>query len=213
MSLTLDRPRVPVEYIGLARDLIRRVDRQDDKVRAVLCVCSLPLIGRKRRRQTLRSENLAEAARHWRMEMPVFGRLGEQRLGLGPKHLHLEQIRLVAASKQRQEWNRSEDGLSLSRVVIRADDHHIDTRISVLVNVSMHALGRRYERGGARTDDTVMADLQALTTAYPDTIRRPLDSEFKISAGSGFWIGTTEMVRNQGGYRIPIMSTRTFVER
>jgi hypothetical protein len=65
---------VPVEFIGLARDLIRRVDRTDTKGGHLLAVRSLPLIGRKKRRQTLRSECLAEAARHWRTEMPAFGR-------------------------------------------------------------------------------------------------------------------------------------------
>jgi hypothetical protein len=178
---------VPVEFIGLARDLIRRVDRTDTKVVTVLAVCSLPLIGRKNRRQTLRSECLAEAARHWRMEMPAFGRLRAPQIDLGPKHLKIEELRTIAATTQWKEWPRLEEpGLSLDGVRILADDRDIDCRMSGLVNVSMHALGRRYERGGDRCDDAVMADLHVLALARDEMIRQLIKSEFKISAGAGF---------------------------
>jgi hypothetical protein len=46
-------PACPVQFVGLARDLIRRVDKNDDKVVTVLAVASLPLIKRKRTSRTL----------------------------------------------------------------------------------------------------------------------------------------------------------------
>jgi hypothetical protein len=213
MHITAERAHVPVEFIGIARDLVRRLERADDAAVLAMGASAYPLIDRHRREhRTLRTENLADAARHWRLNMPPFGSLG-RRIELGRKRLDISETRAAAATMTRKGWAHDEPGVSLIDHVLVAGPHDVAARVELHANISLHALARRCERDRQHTaDDDLFADLRILAEAYPSLAAQPRGSEVKLAARRGSWIGETDDVRNQAGYTVRIACVRTFIE-
>jgi hypothetical protein len=213
MSITIDRPRVPVEYIGRARDLVRRLERSDDIAVVAMAAAAYPLVDRHRKEhRTLRAELLADAARHWRINMPLFGRL-DRRIELERKRLRINERRCSAATMTDKRWTVTEPGVSVINHVLHAEPHNVVARVELHAQIGLHALARRYQRDPRHTtDDDLFADLLAVADAYPALVPIAPKTEFKIEAKFGLWIGQVDAVRNQGGYTVKIASVRTFVD-
>src|SRR5215469_14945150 len=99
MSVTLDRPRVPTEYIGLARDLIRRVDRGDDLARTVADRIWAGVKASNR----AHGPTLAAAAGTWQRTMPEAGCISRD-VVLGKHSLTIEELRLIAGEFRFCYW-------------------------------------------------------------------------------------------------------------
>ena len=75
---------------------------------------------------------------------------------------------------------------------------------TLLADVGLHALARRYERGAGRDDDAVLRDLAVLSHASKGAIDK--GGEFAIPAGEGKWIGSVTTVKGS-----PALGVRTFM--
>ncbi|MFI4948410.1 MAG: hypothetical protein ACHQC9_06385, partial [Alphaproteobacteria bacterium] len=74
----------------------------------------------------------------------------------------------------------------------------------LLVDVGLHALGRRYQRA-SREDAAVLADLRILAEAHPRAVLSE-DGEFTVAASGGRWRGSITQVKGDVA-----MCARTFI--
>jgi hypothetical protein len=78
---------------------------------------------------------------------------------------------------------------------------------SLIADIGVHALARRYQRGWDIDDRSVVLDLAPLGTKWASTVKA--GGEFRIQAarGDGEWIGEVTTVE---GRDLPVLLVRTF---
>jgi hypothetical protein len=186
-ALTEQPKWVPAEFRGAARVLHRRLCETDNLVEVTLRAMR-PLKERLARHpfRPLRQETLVDAKRTWLKEMPAFGSLArfckiEDRWQ--PKFYELH---LGASRFGREDWVVPTDGVLVILIGATVRHGYLSLRAVILATVSMHALGRRYERG-RRDEASVFDDLSTLAFRYPDLIETT--DSWNCPAGDGTWTG------------------------
>jgi hypothetical protein len=194
--------RVPAEFIGLARQLRRRIVKAHPEAAMAAEQLTLPLRPREDFAPIYGRSVLRVAAARWRA-LPAFGRL-HQVTQLAAGKLELIDLRVEPSRIEAERWDADEPALALSLRTIVIEPPAYDEKDRLIVGIGLHALARRYERGSQRTDAAVLRDLVPLALAYPEIARAR--GEFAIPlSGGGRWIGTV------GSPTDAVAVVRTFV--
>lgn len=206
---------VPRAFLGLARDLRRRLAAADALVPAALEAALLPLRTRLKRRPTLRADLLIDTERRWRTGLPAFGRLvltAERRRGVPP---YFCELRAQAGGFRIEDWDEEpggggfEPGVLLEMILAQpypgVGGGGVDVRQTTIVVVSLHALGRRFQRGTDCSEAAIFADLAALAP-FAQKGALPPKARFALPAAEGWWCGERVWV----GDRL-VLAVRTYL--
>jgi hypothetical protein len=111
----------------------------------------------------------------------------------------------VASRIARPDWESDEPAISVEARAIGSHPFRVDR--SLLADVGLHALARRYQRGWSIDDRSVLLDLTPLCYRWASTVRA--GGEFRIAApqGQGEWVGEVTTVADR---QLPVLMVRTF---
>jgi hypothetical protein len=208
---------VPFEFVGLARQLWRKVEAEDrvcaeglDRVEAIL-------LRRLTRKPSLRPEHVVEIERIWRA-MPHRFRFGPTEYQPPRKRLHIRELRLISHISRAKSWapeSPSEPGLGVFLITCEVSKRGGYTFGSVpFATISLHALARRFQRGRDRSEAAVLRDINDLVKAM--STHGPW-ADCRFTVGSGEWRGVraTTAQHDQNGEAIPerpSLAIRTFID-
>jgi hypothetical protein len=213
MNVTLaPSVKVPAEHMGRARlfrDTIVAEDRASGE--AVTAIVT-PLRARAERGNAIpRRDALVGAANAWRC-MPPRSRLAlEVDLQQRRKVLSIREMRLSSSGYLDREWNEAERGLAIILIALDCRPRKIEFSKPVLVHASLHALGRRMERGGDTSDDAIRRDLRLLGEAHRTIADAPNGTAFTVPAPVGSWVGNVALLHTPHGEFDVGLVARTFV--
>jgi hypothetical protein len=229
MSASLVQPRfepkVPAEFIGKARDFLRRVDADGkvcDAIRArSVRRCERLFVSRPGR--TYRPEHLIELENLWR-SMPPFGAIIPLQVEKTKRGMRLSVIRMMAATTRLESWQGEQEsdlmavqlGLDVQTKFVNGVPPNAKHFGGPIVGMSLHALARRFQRGfGLTTDQAIQLDLLSLLVYFKRNkiAMEHLDSSFTVPvAGVGEWRGVIRGYKEQDVDKsFVIMDVRTFV--
>jgi hypothetical protein len=208
VSTTTTTSRVPVEFIGRARDLRRRLG-DSALYRGAVDALVAPILARAKRHPVPRPETLVEAARAWRDRVPAAGRLTLD-LRLARRSLTVHELRAVTGSLRMIDWGEDADlepGIATCTIDFLARSHLVKLDTQILAIASLHALARRLQRGRDTADAAVMEEMRALAAASSG----PVDTEARVAGSGGEWVGDRRAVRRHGEV-VRILCVRTFLD-
>jgi hypothetical protein len=126
-------------------------------------------------------------------------------------------LRVQPATLQSADWDNDaiEPTLSVAMHWFDVPPRVDQTTSQCLAVVSLHALGRRYERGRDHSHAAIITDLQALATVnVNDADSFPEGGRFQVPTPRGLWCGTAVgvgMPANVGGNAVRLV-VRTFLD-
>jgi len=121
--------------------------------------------------------------------------------------MFIRDTRIVATVSSSSEWGgASEKSISLVESSLALTKRHAETAATMLAAVSLHALGRWYQRALVTDDVTLTLDLALLVAAVSGSIAQASDIEIRSDNG-GCWRGS--IVEKLDGGRL--VNIRTFV--
>lgn len=200
-----DRVPVTPEFRGMARALRSSIALEDPIAERVMDAIYMPLRQRLVRGLIPRACALAEAGRRWRDEMPTAGRLGLEVKLRGRTHLSIKEMRISSAIVQLDSWDESEPGIVVLLTSLSIDRRQWSCNHELLGGVTLHALSRRYHRGGNNADRAVKADLGGLAQAL-GSAPVTMGASFEAPVSCGRWAGIIQHVNSQ-----PVLVARTFL--
>jgi hypothetical protein len=201
---------VPAEHLGQARvfrDSVRAVDRLVD---AALAVIAKPLRQRLARHPALRSETPMGVLRTWAQTVPADFRLAPSRVMHARTEFAITELRVSGSWIRDQAWGDDagrEYGLAICSLVFSVHRGELIHQWRPVVNVSLHSLGRWFERGHpCREPAALLADLTTLAQAGANggEVHCPPRGIWK-----GGMIEAFDDVRRQG---VKLRNVRTWVE-
>jgi hypothetical protein len=213
MSVTLaSRVRVPAEYVGKARLLRDAIAAEDKATGELITALAARLTSRIRRGNPIpRADMLSGIAHEWRQRVPSRSRLALE-ISLGRKSLAIREMRVTASEYRPEEWNTTERGLTVFMIGLETGPFRYMFAIHTLAHASLHAIGRRSQRGLDATEAAILHDLRALGVAHHALADRPDGAEFAVPASGGAWRGNVEFVRDpRTGYYDKALAVRTFM--
>lgn len=186
--------RVPSQFAGQAR-MFRDAIATEDKATGEMNRTLTDRI-RARRKAIPRRETLTGVADEWQRNMPPRSRLAiEIDLNARKKSLIIRELRVTTSVYRPDEWDIAERGLIVGLTLLEVWPFHHKFDLYTLAHLSMHALGRRLQRGQDGSEEALRRDLRALGEAAPTLGDQPSGSEFRVSlADGGVWIGTVQLV-------------------
>jgi hypothetical protein len=176
--------RVGAEFTGLARMFRSAVKAEDKQVDVALAMITTPLRARLRRHPRLRPEAPMGTLRTWAESMPTSFRLGHPRIAHHKTEFAIAEHRLSASWISDRSWGDDapqERGVSICKLTFAAQRGKLVKTWQPLATVSLHALGRWFERSGERDQSALVRDLALLIAAS--------DEAEKIDTPGGFWLG------------------------
>jgi hypothetical protein len=201
--------RVPFEFVGLARAFRARVTLDDGIVTRTLPQLLKKILERRSRHHTkLREDVCKDFVRTWGETIPRRFCLGSS-ASFRKGRLQVQEIRVTSLKFQDDRWQSrsSEPGLGIIALDLDSDNQ-IPFQYRTIVILSLHAIGRWYERAaGQRTDQALVETLAPLVSSknYDAALER-------VMAGSGHWRGD---VRKLTGISLDehetVLDVRTFV--
>jgi hypothetical protein len=163
-----------------------------------------------------RGRLLARLPKGWR-NLPAFGRLSlkiERLPGTIPHPLRVWEVRAFPHLVRASEWAGVDErsvavAIRWVEVAVAQGRPVVSEETTIAAAVSVHAIGRRFERGTGGSDSAVLRDLLPLTDkrAWRRRDRRERNTELDVLVDSGFWRGTAGRLDGQ-----PVLLVRTFVE-
>lgn len=203
--------RVPVgnEFVGLARVFIAMVKQSDlDFNKMAETQIWPPLQARfARRKKTIRPEMVKDIIRLWTKPSNPFVLSCQITDG---KSLNIVETRVTGSRYRFDGWNDAdwEPGVSITRLSFTTSPV-VKLLVTPLAQVSLHALQRRYQRGGTlprdRAHGRIVSDLEPLA--------RPLAADTtEVECGSGFWCGAIIPCRDDHGRLHQLFAARTFLD-
>ena len=135
--------RIPNEFTGMARALMRRVAAVDNKTQAGLDRIEARVRARLLRKPTLRPENVLELERLW-AALPATFRLAGPKYERPKKRIRITEVQLNAGTTQAPDWEVSEPNLSVSWVTfeVTARGGYSISHVPMIA-IGLHALARR----------------------------------------------------------------------
>lgn len=157
---------VPREFVGLARDLWRRIDKTDKDAFAVIKRIEAIVKPRiARHKHTLRPEQQRECERIYR-DVPDQFRLDGPWFTSPKNGLDIHEMRLHAMRRNLASWDAP--GVKEPAIAVAVVDTKLHKRDGwshgwdSIVSIGLHALGRRYQRDPDRSDAGMIEDIQTL---------------------------------------------------
>ena len=199
--------QVPREFVGQAREFFRQLAADDVVAQRETRRITTSLGPVIRAGGTLRPQQLARASIAWTEKIPVTGRLRLE-IDLKKKSLHIRELRAIAAETIFDGWaeNETEPGIALAARKMEVIPDHFGYDPILLAGISLHALGRWFQRSFHPTRAALLTDLQALAMGATDT-RLGTPGEFEVAAGDGKWAGV--VMKNRDGSHV--LATRSFL--
>jgi hypothetical protein len=200
---------VDPQFLGQARAFRDRLKAVSTECSRLIDEIAMPLVRRSRRHPIPRREQLIDVARKWSC-MPSLGLLDTTtELDLRKRVLRISQLRVCPSDFRAANWAVGETGVSVLGLKLDAEPYCFSFVMPSLVTVSLHALGRRYQRAVAVTDEAIFADLHTLARAHPRLTAGDVGAAFEVNASGGCWHGNiTDAATSAGTDRI--LSVRTF---
>jgi hypothetical protein len=180
--------------MGKARQLRRELTAASNASRASLETILAPLRRGLNRRGSMRPEEIAGAMRAWRMSLPPVNRVSlsiQMQRGVA----QIDELFLASSELSRPGWGLGEwePGLCLASMSIRLGRCKVEMTERDLAAFSLHAVGRRFQRGASAADRSsaaVMRDLGALASLQaPDGLAAGSAIALPTGSGSGCWVG------------------------
>jgi hypothetical protein len=199
--------KVPAEFVGKARmfrsNMIAATTGVGTQMRAI-SQYTFELY--ERRNSAPRPEHLVAIEQRWR-SIPSGGclRLTVRR---EKRSMSIEDTRITATTSKNAEWggDASEKSICLIESSLALTKRHAETMATTLAAVSLHALGRWYQRAFTTNDNAIMRDLALIVKAVPTLDCKCTDLELP-SGNGGSWRGS--MVETLNG--TSVFNIRTFV--
>jgi hypothetical protein len=195
---------VPPEFISKARALRDLIQRETEAFEVSAERTLRPLIPRPAWPEPTRPDWYKGLIARYRAiksicRLDLFSRI--EREG----RLVLTEMTIVASRIARPDWDGDEPALSVEMRAIATRPYRVERQL--LADVGLHALGRRFQRGWAADDGSVLLDLAPLI--YSWTPATKAGGEFRIAApkGDGEWLGTVTTVESRP---LPVLMVRTF---
>ena len=106
----------------------------------------------------------------------------------------ISEARLCAGRLQRRDWGEgvSKPGLTICLMELRVAENICRTMQDLVVLLSLHALGRWFQRSLDNSETALLADLAALGASYGAMLsehERTLDPRFRVQVAGGAWVG------------------------
>ena len=141
---------VGAEFIGLARVFRNVVQAEDHAVDRALNAIAAPLRERLRHHPKLRPEQPMGALRQWAETVPTVFLIGRPRVACVRTEFAICEHRISSSWLYKDEWNNDEQerGLSVCTFVFAVRKGKLTMRWTPVACVSLHALGRWFERSG-----------------------------------------------------------------
>jgi hypothetical protein len=183
-ALVTTTSRVPVEFLGLARQFRNVVAAEDRVVDAALDVISQPLRERLRRKPSLRRETPMGCLRQFAESVPVTFAVGRPKVAYSRSEFAISENRITTSWIHDDAWNNEvrEHGVSVCTLTFAVHRGKLVRRWTPLACISLHALGRRIERSAERDHIALTRDLALL-------VETDEASEQVRTAGGGCWVG------------------------
>jgi hypothetical protein len=183
-----DRDRVPNTYVGLARDLRRRITKAAVKADECIEAWLGPLRPRENFTPMVRHKNLVLLGERWQ-RLPPTGRLRCLSKYTTGK-LELGELRLVPSVVRQSEWDEDSPSVTVILHTVTIQPPAFIEKKGECAILSLHCLSRFYQRGQYTKYDDVLEAIYALTSSIPSTVQAG-DGKFHIPVESGgAWVGS-----------------------
>jgi hypothetical protein len=196
--------RVPPEFMARARGLRTLIERSTDEFETLVDRVLRPLQPRPGWPEPGRGNwYKGLVARYRAIKSPC--RLDLSTTIEPDGSLTMLETTAVASRIARPDWESDEPAISVEARAVGSHPFRVER--SLLADVGLHALARRYQRGWAIDDGSVLLDLTPLGYRWASTVKA--GGEFRIDApqGDGEWLGTVTEVE---GRLLPVLMVRTF---
>jgi hypothetical protein len=120
-------------------------------------------------------------------------------------------MRVTASEYRPEEWDTTERGLLVFMIGLEASPFRYMFTVHTLAHVSLHAIGRRSQRGRDATEAAILHDLRALGVAHHALADRPDGAQFAVPASGGAWRGNVQLVRDPRTGCDKALAVRTFM--
>lgn len=198
--------KVPAEFVGKARVFRASMKAATAGVGPQMWAISEYSFGLyKRRNSAPRPEHLLAIEQRWR-SIPTAGclRLTVRR---DKRSMSIKDTRVTATTANNPEWGDAfETGICLIESSLVLTRRHVETKATILAAVSLHALGRGYQRAFAINHGAIMLDLALLAAAVPALAANATDLAVQ-SPNGGSWRGA--IVQMHDGQHV--INIRTFL--
>jgi hypothetical protein len=208
-------PAVGAAFMGRARDLRRRVEREDGEYITTVNALIMPAQQRLRKfpQRKLRPEMLTELVQGWRyMQSRNF------RTHLAAKlertRCSISERRAVAAHMKLHEgWENEEPAIGISEITMTANGNRLHAGARMRCTFSLHALARRYQRGLDCDDAALLLDMELVAQLDADACDVGTGYKITTDEHGGGWRGRTVRVRGDDGHEQRVLSVRTWLSR
>jgi hypothetical protein len=166
MNAILPTSRVPPEFLGKARGFGNRILDADNQFMTMRDELLARFGARLRRKPTLRLDDCLDGLSRWRA-LGLFGQPPESwaKLEYAKRRVVFSDYRLTTSTGHREEWGEgvSEPGVDLMLVelIFEPREGYAHQDITGVFNVSLHALGRFYQRAFRSSDEVLAAAIWA----------------------------------------------------
>jgi hypothetical protein len=198
--------RVPAEFTGAARVFRTAVQAEDRVVDRALNVIARPLKERLRRHPKLRPEQPMGVLRQWAQSVPTGFLLGHPHVVCLRTEFAITEHRISSSWLYNDEWNNDERerGLSVCRFVFAVRRGKLTLRWTPVACVSLHAMGRWFERSGLREHEALTAALAVLVETD--------ESLERVNTRDGFWLGGVVEAMNDAEHKgVKLRNVRTWL--
>jgi hypothetical protein len=197
---------VPAEFVGKARFFRASMHAATAPVGPQMRAVSQYSFDLYRRRNAApRPEQLVAIEQRWRS---ICG-AGCLRLSIcrDKRSMLIQDTRIVTTVSSNIAWGgASEKSICLIESSLALTKRNAETAATMLAAISLHALGRWYQRAFITDDITLMLDLALVVAAAPGLVARASDVEVNSENG-GCWRGMVVDTRDGG----TLVNIRTFV--
>jgi hypothetical protein len=199
--------RVPVEFLGLARQFRNAVAVEDRAVEAALDAIAEPLRDRLRRKPALRRETPLGALRQFAETVPATFSVGRSRVAYARTEFAISEHRITSSWLHDDSWcnDARERGLSVCSLTFAVTKGKLIRRWTPIATVSLHALARRIERNVERDHTALVRDLAVL-------VESDEASERVDAPSGGHWLGgVIRATTNTEEKRVKLRNVRTWL--
>ena len=213
-ALNLSAPApVDREFYGRARDLRRRVEREDAKFIPTINSLIAPIDARLRRHpaRKLRPEMLAHLIQSWRFmdcrdfRLDLDTRLERTRCALVERRVTAGRTQFLEAA-----WDGEEPDVAVTEISLSIARNRFNLRSQILCTFSMHAVARRLQRAQDGSDAALLHDMNVAASIDHSTLS---GGGFKVVTDEegGGWRGRVVRMSSNNGEPLPVLAIRTWM--
>jgi hypothetical protein len=198
MSEVLAPSRLGAQWTGLARLFRGQCKAEDSAYDAALLPIVRPLKARLAHHTRLRHEQVAQAERVYRSTVPSRFRVGEIEVIRDRDAFRIAETRITPAWFHASLWNDEnykEPGCAVCKFALFIEKGRLRQTLTPIAVASLHALGRRLERGRGRDQAAMIRDLSLL--AYAEE-----RDEVETPEAEGRWIGYPVQMKGVDGWSV-----------